>query len=78
MVRSSRYYENALNISQKTGDRDGEATWAWNLGLLHQGLGNTGLARNLMQITVDYERSIGHSDVEKHARRLGQNDDQTS
>jgi tetratricopeptide (TPR) repeat protein len=63
------YYERALAIARKIGDRQGEAIRSWNLGLLYE---ETDPARavDLMSVRVAYEREIGHPDAEAHAERV--------
>jgi tetratricopeptide (TPR) repeat protein len=65
-------YEQALVIRAAIGDKIGEANDSWNLGLLHEHHGNLERAAELMQVCVDFERYIGHSDAEKNAKRLEQ------
>lgn len=35
-----QYHKNAIKIYRKTGDRDGESIFTWNLGLIYEKLGN--------------------------------------
>ncbi|QLQ08649.1 MAG: tetratricopeptide repeat protein [Anaerolineae bacterium] len=63
-------YEQALDIHRRAGFRSGEATWAWNLGLLYERLGQPAEAAEMFAITVDYEQSIGHPNAEEDAFRL--------
>jgi len=44
----------------------------WNLGLAHERRGHLAQAAALMRARVDYEREIGHAQVEEHAARLEQ------
>ncbi len=66
--RAIDYYQQALAIFRDIGYRYGEAMVAWNLGNVHRKQGRYVEACKLMRIRVDYERSIGHPDAEKHAR----------
>jgi tetratricopeptide (TPR) repeat protein len=68
--RAIEFYEKRLNIAHRIGDRRGEAVDSWNLGKEIEKAGKLSQAVFLMQILVDYEREIGHSDAEKHAARV--------
>ena len=68
--RAIEHHEEALAIAGEIGDRPGEAKASWNLGLLLEQEGELGRAVDLMQVSANYERSIGHSDAEKHAAYL--------
>jgi hypothetical protein len=59
------YYERALPIAQEIGDRRGEASRSWNLGLLYEETDPVE-AVALMSVLVQYERDIGHPDAEAH------------
>jgi len=67
--RALEHCEQALAIAREIGDRRGEAFRSWNLALAYE---DTDPARaiELMQVCVDYERSIGHPDAETHAARV--------
>ena len=64
------HYEQTLAIAREIGDRLGEASACWNSGLIYEGEGDLGRAADLLQVRVDYERSIGHPDAEKHAAHV--------
>jgi hypothetical protein len=70
--RAVELYEQALAVHREIGDRQGEAIASWDLGLAYERLGDLARAASLMQVTVDYERAIGHPDADKHARGLAQ------
>jgi hypothetical protein len=60
------HYEQALAIARAIGDRRGEASHCWNLGLLYEET-DPARAAALMQVSVDFEREIGHPDAEADA-----------
>jgi tetratricopeptide (TPR) repeat protein len=60
-------HEQALVILREIGDRLGEGLASWNLGLAYEKAGELDKAIEAMQIRVDFEREIHHSDAEKHA-----------
>jgi tetratricopeptide (TPR) repeat protein len=70
LQRAAKYYNNALEICRKTGDREGEATWSWNLGLAFEELDKNDLALSLMKAATDYEQEIDHPDAQKHLSRI--------
>ncbi len=59
-----------MTIAREIGDRRGEAIACWNLGLVYEEVGDLKRAADLMQITVDFERQMGHRDAEKYADYL--------
>ena len=63
-----KYHEQALAISREINDRRGEAKHSWNLGLQYEKAGDLPRAVKLMQVRVDYEAAIGHTDAATHAR----------
>jgi len=72
-------FDNAMKAAQEALDLAAElkakryhALAAWNLGLVYEKQEDYAQAAALMQILVDYEREIGHTDAEKHAKRLAQ------
>jgi tetratricopeptide (TPR) repeat protein len=65
--RAIEHYEQQLAIAREFGDRIGEAIASWNLGLALEQEGELTRAADLMQVRVDYERSVGHADAEKNA-----------
>ena len=67
MRRAIGYYEQRLVIARQIGDRRGEANANWNLGLAQRQQGDLAQAVALMQVLVDFEQEIGHSDAERHA-----------
>lgn len=58
--RSIEYYEQWRAIAHEIGDRLGEASASWNLGLVYEDDGNLSRAADLMQVRVDFNREIGH------------------
>ncbi len=67
-----KFYEQALAIKRKMGDRRGEVLASWNLGLAYEKQGDLKKAIAAMQIYVDYERDIGHPDAEQDAALIEQ------
>jgi tetratricopeptide (TPR) repeat protein len=61
------YYEVALVIAREIGDRRSEAIVCWNFGLAYENVGDLKRAVDHMQISVDFERQMGHRDAEKYA-----------
>lgn len=59
--------EQWLSVARMTGDRRGEASACWTLGLELEKLGDLGRAAEAMQISVNYERERGLQEAEKHA-----------
>lgn len=70
MQQAIAYFEQALHIAQETGDRHGEARNSWNLGAMLAQRGELERAIELMQVLVDYEREIGHSDTNQHVMEV--------
>jgi tetratricopeptide (TPR) repeat protein len=68
--KAAQYFEQALEISRETEDRQGSGNSSWNLGLLLAEEGEVARAVELMQVKVNYEREIGHADAEKHAAEV--------
>ncbi len=68
--RAIEHYEQARAIAREIGDRVGEANTCWYSGLIYEQEGDLARAADLMQVLVDYERSIGHPDSEKYAAHL--------
>jgi hypothetical protein len=64
------FHEQALAIHRETGDRRSEAITAWNLGHAYAQQGDVARGLELMQLTVDYEYSVGHPNAEKDAQLL--------
>jgi tetratricopeptide (TPR) repeat protein len=64
------HYEQRLEISRGISDHQGEAITSWNLGALLAEEGDVARAVELMQVMVDYERQIGHTNAEEHAATL--------
>ncbi len=62
--RAIEFFEQALVIDREIGNRIGEAIASWNLGLAYEKEGDLVRAAALMQVSVDYEREIGHPDAE--------------
>jgi tetratricopeptide (TPR) repeat protein len=65
-----QFYEQALVTARKLNHKVGEATWSWNLGLVYEALGEYHRAAELIEVTLKYNRSIGHPDAVEDARRL--------
>jgi tetratricopeptide (TPR) repeat protein/transcriptional regulator with XRE-family HTH domain len=63
-------YEQALAVLSEVGDRRNEVIGGWNMGLLLAQQGDLARGVALMQVRVDYERSIGHTDAEAHAAHV--------
>lgn len=59
-----------LAATRDIGDRRGEAISGWNLGLALEKVGDLQRALDLMQLSVDYDREIGHPNAEKHAAEV--------
>ncbi|MBC8164225.1 MAG: tetratricopeptide repeat-containing protein [Roseiflexaceae bacterium] len=70
--RAITFHEQNLSIARELGDRQGESTASWNLGLQLAAQGQLAQAAQLMQMCVDYEQEIGHPDAEKYAARLAE------
>jgi tetratricopeptide (TPR) repeat protein len=70
MSQAIGFYEQRLEITQMLDDRAGQAQTFWNLGLALESQGNFARAAELMQRCVDYERELGHADVEKDAAEV--------
>jgi tetratricopeptide (TPR) repeat protein len=68
--RAIDFYGQAIQIAREIGDRRGEAIPSWNLGIQARKEGDLQRAITLMQLRVDYEREIGHSNAEKSAAIL--------
>jgi tetratricopeptide (TPR) repeat protein len=66
------YYEKGLAVSKEIGDQLTGATIAWNLGLVYEELGDDERAAELMQIRVDYDVSVDHTDCAADAEKLRQ------
>ncbi len=64
------YYEQRLVVARQIGDRRGEANACWNLGLLYEQESDLARAADLMQVCVDYERSIDHPAAEPRAAHI--------
>ena len=61
-----------IRDSREIGDRRGEGIASWNLGLAYEKQERYAEACALMQVTVDFERAIGHPDAEPDAEHLVQ------
>jgi len=70
--RAIECYEQHAGIAREIGDRRGESNASWNLGLAYEKQERYAEACALMQITVDFERAIGHPDAEPDATRLAE------
>jgi len=68
--KAIEHYIQSLAIQQEIGDQREERTISWYLGLIYEEQGNLLRAVELVQVCVDYERAIGHPEVEKHAARV--------
>lgn len=62
--------EQAAKISQHTDDKSLQAHISWDLGLAYVMRGDKQLGIRLMQLLVDYELEIGHSDAEADQLKL--------
>lgn len=65
-------YTQGLRICREVGDQHEVSDIAWRLGDVYEKLGKYQRAAELMQIKVDYDHSIGHSDLEKYKARLAE------
>ena len=70
--RAIRFHERHRAIARAIGDRRGEALGCWNMGDEYAKLGDVARAVELMQVCVDYEREIGHSDAAKDVARVAE------
>ena len=64
-------FDNAIRINPADVNayyNRGAAFWIWGMAYAEQG--DFAHAAELMQVLVDYEREIGHSDAEKHAEQV--------
>lgn len=68
--RAMARLEQSRLIFGEMGARDGVSKVAWYLGLLHEEAGDLDRAGDLMQLRVDYERSIGHAEADANATRV--------
>ncbi len=66
------HYEQALSIARRLRHRLAEALASWYLGLLHETLGDYNQTAALMRLRVDFERAVGHTEADEHARKLDQ------
>ncbi len=64
--------QEAYTLAQQLQYRRAEALAAWHLGQAYAQLGNYKEACSLLRKRVNYERTIGHPDAEKHAREVEQ------
>jgi len=53
-------------IAREIGDQRGKGIASWNLGLVYVEMKEWEKGADLMQVRVDYERSIVHPDTKKH------------
>jgi tetratricopeptide (TPR) repeat protein len=70
MDKATQYFEQRLTIVREIGDKRGEAIAGWNLGLVYEEVGDLKRAVDQMQISVGFERQMGHKDAEKYADYL--------
>ena len=68
--KAIEYLKQAKKLAKATNDKLSEAKVSWNLGLAFIKNGNKKRAIKLMQILVDYETRIGHTNAEKDSRIL--------
>lgn len=68
--KSIDFYEEERVIAIEVCDRLSEARASWNLGDAYAALGDLRRAVELMQVCVDFERGISHSDLEKDEVRV--------
>jgi len=72
LYRAIGYYEQALIIERKIGNEGSKANLCWDLGLLLEKQGKLSRAIEMMQVRVDYLRSISDPGAEKAAARVEQ------
>ena len=68
--KAIEFYEQQLVITREIEDRSGEAIACWNLGLEYEKAGDLKRAVDLLQVSVEFERGIGHPNAEKDAEYL--------
>jgi tetratricopeptide (TPR) repeat protein len=68
--KAIEFYEQSLTIACEIGDCQGEAFLCWNLGNEYAKRKDFTQAVSLMQVLVDYERKIGHSDAEIDTKQV--------
>jgi len=66
---SISHYQQAIEIAQAIGYRQGETEWSWHLGQLYI-TANPAQAVALMEKRVLYLEEIGHKEAEKYAQAL--------
>ena len=65
------YLEQALAVVREIEDRQFEAEYAWDLGLVYEE-SDPAKAATLMALRVNYEQEIGHAQAAEHAAYLEQ------
>ncbi|AUX28055.1 uncharacterized protein SOCE836_001230 [Sorangium cellulosum] len=65
-----QHYDRQMAIACEIGDREAEAASSWNIGIVHETLGNIPRAAGAMRNYVEYLRSTGHADLQHHEVHL--------
>src|SRR5262249_54106619 len=70
--RAQECFQRQLAITRQIGDRQGEASASWQLGLALEANQQFEEALPLLEACVAYQREVGHPDAEKNADRVAE------
>jgi tetratricopeptide (TPR) repeat protein len=65
------FYEQALPLRRQVGDRWGERTTRYNMGMVYEGMSDLARAEEELKIVVELDADIEHPDLASDRAALG-------